>query len=231
MVFIMNFKKVFTILLILTIALVSLSCVSAGLFDFLSGDTTDTDDTYYEQVTAEDALIKSSINLKYSEPYESSSYAYFYEGTGEYAEAAYWGPWYLKATFKFDVEKLYEMECGSDSNYTLDMFKKDLKYIVKHDDVSFSDVELDSDEFLFINNSAVTSSLENDSDVLVVKCDYAYEEYTHANIVDKVDAMKNASSVDVKIRLYKDMDHDFKTGSSDINLDLYSLPIKVSKVS
>ena len=46
MVFIMNFKKVSTILLILTIALVSLSCVSAGLFDFLSGDTTDTDDTY-----------------------------------------------------------------------------------------------------------------------------------------------------------------------------------------
>ncbi|PWB87792.1 hypothetical protein [Methanobrevibacter thaueri] len=227
----MNFKKVLTILLILTIALVSLSCVSAGLFDFLSGNTTDTDDTYSEPVTAEDALIKSSINLKYSEPYESSSYAYFYEGTGEYAEAAYWGPWYLKATFKFDVDKLYEMDCGSDSNYTIDMFKKDLKYIVKHDDIAMDDFELDTDEFLFVNNSAVTASLENGSDVLVIKCDYAFEEYTQSGIVDTVDAMKNASSVDVKLRLCKDFDHNFNTGSYDIDLDLYSLPIKVTQIS
>ena len=43
--------------------------------------------------------------------------------------------------------------------------------------------------------------------------------------------MKNASSADIAIRLYKDIDHDFKTGSSDIDIDLYSLPIKVSKIS
>ena len=231
MVFIMNFKKVLTILLIITIALVSVSSVSAGLFDFLSGNATGTDDTYSEPVTAEDALINSSIKLKYAEPYESSSYAYFYEGTGEYAEAAYWGPWYLTASFKFDVEKLYEMEFGSDSNYTLDMFKKDLKYIVKHDDVTLHDVELDSDEYLNINNSAVTSSLQNDSDVLVVKCDYAFEEYSNSYIVDKIDAIKNATSADVSISLYKDYKHDFETGSSDIYIDLYDLPIKVSEIS
>ena len=80
-------KKIGIILGVALLTFLVIGASSAGLFDFLSGDTTDTDDTYSEPVTAEDALIKSSINLKYSEPYESSSYAYFYEGTGEYAEA------------------------------------------------------------------------------------------------------------------------------------------------
>lgn len=45
-----------------------------------------------------------------------------------------------------------------DNNYTLDMFKKDLKYIVKHDDVSIDEVYTDNGEYLPINNSAVKSS-------------------------------------------------------------------------
>lgn len=212
--------------------IVSISGVSAGLFDLFSNSTDSGDDMFSsEPVTLDDAVIKKSVQLKYSKPVKSTSYAYYYADTGEYAEAAYWAPWSFKATFKFDVEKLFEWQYGDNDNYTLDMFKKDLKYIVKHDDVFIDDVYTSDGEYLSINNSAVSSSLNNDSSVLTVKVDYKFEEYKDKFIKDKIKAIKNATYVDVDLRLYKNFKHNFTTDSYDIYMDLDNIPVKPKKMS
>lgn len=228
----MDYKKFIAIFIIFGVFIVSITGVSAGLFDFLSNST---DSEVSEPVTLDDAVIKESVQLKYTKPVKSTSYAYYYEDSGEYAEAAYWAPWSFKATFKFDVEKLFKWDCRDNSNYTLDMFKKDLKYIVKHDDVRINDVYANDDNFaeehLQINNSAVTSSLNNDSSVLTIKVDYKFEEYKSKYIKEKINAIKNATSVNVDLTLYKDMNHNFTTGSHDINIDLDNIPVKPKKMS
>ena len=234
----MNFKKCLTILIILTIALVSISGVSAGFFDFLSGDNSGNSNSTSSSEPGQEptlppnySLITSTMKLEYNEPVESTDYAYFYEGSGEYAEAAYWAPWFFKSIYRLDVEKIFEQEFGNHSNYTVDMFKKDLEYMVENDQVYIQDVDLNTGTPLNIHHDFEKCRLENNSSVLVVGCDYASDDYDDKDIISKVDKMKNASSADIKIRLYKNFNTTFKTGSGDIYIELTDLPVKVTKLN
>ena len=149
--------------------------------------------------------------------------------TDQFAEDAYWAPWSCKATFKLDVEKIFENEFGSDSIYTLDDFKKDIKYMVKHDYVDF-DLLINNGGSLFINETAISSSLNKDCSVLTIKCDYLNEEYHTKTVKDTISKIKHADDVDIMISLSKYGKRDYLTGDENMDIHLEKLPVKVSKM-
>lgn len=229
----MDFKKNLVVLLVLGIALISITGVSAGLFDFLSdeNDTTVDDSNVVSEpsVTIDDTLKKSSIKLQYTKPVKSTTYAYFYEDTGAFAEDAYWAPWSFKATLKIDIEKLFEYEFGPNSNYTLDMFKKDIKYMIKHDDIKISAVDLSSGYILPINSTYTTAKLKGNT--LTVKCDYTDEEYHYKSIKETIKHIKKAKTTDLDVDFNKNFKHKYKTGDSYLSYTYHDLQVKVSKMS
>lgn len=228
----MNFKKTTLTIIALIVIVTCLTVVSAGFFDFTSDDNGNTlgDDITVEEpsITDQDTLIKSSIKLKYTKPVKSSKYGYYYENGG-FAEDAYWAPWSCKATFKLDVEKIFENEFGPNSNYTLDDFKKDLKYMVKHDYIDF-DLLINNGGSLFINETAITSSLNKDCSVLTIKCDYLNEEYHTKTVKETISKIKHADDVDITISLSKYGKRDYLTGDENMDIHLEKLPVKVSKM-
>lgn len=134
------------------------------------------------KVTQKDMLIDSSIKIHYSHPVHSTEYAYYTQG-GTYATEAYWSPFSLEASFRFDVKSLYKDRYGDNNPYNLSTFKKDLSKAIKKHQISLA--FRGSDAFgmgynkipQVISGKNVTASLTDGKKVLKVKTKFKSEEY------------------------------------------------------
>lgn len=133
----MDFKKIIMLSLILIVIISSLSVTSAGWFDFLESSDDSADD---KKVSP---LINGSVVITANHPETSDEYAYYYEDTGEYSNAAYYRNWEINSSFNFDVEKLYENQLDSADDYykkeTLDEYKNYLRQSIDDGNITIID--------------------------------------------------------------------------------------------
>lgn len=111
-----------------------------------SGDFNSDPDAFFE-INEEDIPVKSSNIDITDQQTKSSSYAYFYESTGEYAEAAYTTYTAEDILVKMDLSKIkltnnsvteYSVFFGDPDVYNTTNLVDDLSTLIKSDDVSIS---------------------------------------------------------------------------------------------
>lgn len=199
----MNTKKIITLLLIIAI-FCSVTAVSAGWFDFLSGGEKQ-DEEQTESVSSDDLLINSTTVVKYSNVTKSDSYAWYSQDTGEYVGDAYYAPCSVNCTLNIDIEKLYRYNYNPDTskeNYTLEDFKKDLNAENEKDNkvLNVMDFELGNDVKMNIISGVTTCSIDNENNILTVNFHHTTDEYETESQVADNDLLKNATTAQCEVR-------------------------------
>lgn len=168
----MNIKKIVLFAVILMIAISSLSVVSAGLFDFLTGGTNETNDTAsssvydgpFKLIAKNVSVLNSNLAITNQE-IESTDYAYFYQD-GSYAEAAYLTyrakDFYIQMdmnniTLSSDSVLESADSSGNMTNYNKSNLVNDITELVNSGNASV--------EITFYSNSSSSISTYDDSDV------------------------------------------------------------------
>lgn len=172
----MDIKKTLLIFLIVFAVLSGLSAVSSTTPDsFLLND--------------------SLVNVYYSEPQESTDYAYYYEN-GNYASEAYWAPWSADATINLDVNGMYKQTVKDKSNYTLDEFKEDLATMINNGEVKVTNFMIRGVHAENINDTDISYSLDDNSSVLTISFSYAPDDVYGDKIqsINKINSLANATN-------------------------------------
>ena len=194
----MSTKKITALFLIMAIFF-SMSTVSAGLFDFLSG--TDDNATEDEPLTAEDCLINGSCTITYTNLTKSDTYAWYSEDTGEFVSDAYYGPWSADVELNLDIEKMYRHDKDQYEeleNYTLDEYIQDMERenTVNGPVAAVMDFTIHS-ETGEVNPIVVANTqchIDNKTNVLTVKYNYTDDDFqTAAKNSDRED-LRNATT-------------------------------------
>lgn len=219
----MNTKKIITLLLIIAI-FCSITAVSAGWFDFLSGGEKQ-DEEQTGPVTPDDLLINSTTVTKYSNITKSDSYAWYSQDTGEYVSDAYYAPCSVNCTLNIDIEKLYRYHYDPEKeNYTLEDFKKDLNAENEEDNPVFNvmvfELKNGAESSRIIDCAGhTTCSVDNENNILTVNFQYTTDRYeTEIQVADN-DVFKNATTAQCEVRwsIHTNLTKDPTEKASDLN--------------
>ena len=181
----------------------------------------------YFMIDKDDIPVKSSTIDLTEQQTKSSSYAYFYESTGEYAEAAYTTYTAEDIKVKIDLNKIkltnnsvteYPVFFSDPEVYNTTNLVKDITKLIKSDNVSIS---LDC----YNKNDYFQRSFDNHLDDLKVSVDddgiltfkYSYSHTSDFHTKDTMDDM--------------DIDHARLTISGILNSTDYPRPVEFDLVS
>ena len=218
----MKTKKIITLLLIIAI-FCSITAVSAGWFDFLSGGEKQ-DEEQTESVTTDDLLINSTTVVKYSNVTKSDSYAWYSQDSGEYVGDAYYAPYSVNCTLKIDIEKLYKYQYNPDlhkENYTLEDFKKDLNAENEKNNqvANVMEFEITNGAKKSIIIGSTDCYIDNESNILTINFHQTTDEYQTESQVSDNDVLKNATTAQCELRwgIETNLTKDPTKEPSDIN--------------
>ena len=207
-----------------------LTLVFSAIFGIFAPDANTYDDSNPDGffiINEEDIPVKSSTIDLTDQQTKSSSYAYFYESTGEYAEAAYTTYTAQDIKVKIDLNKIkltnssvteYPVFFGDPEVYNTNNLVKDITKLIKSDNVSISLDCYDKNDYFqrsFDNHLDDLKVSVDDDGILTLKYSYSHTSDFHTK--DTMDDM--------------DIDHARLTISGILNSTDYPRPVDFKLVS